>query len=55
VDNDNNEVDADVFLTLQGDVHDDRGRGDAVFGTAEGEATGDFYMDIDGVFFGTAD
>ncbi len=55
VDVDNAEVDSQIFLTLDGDVYDDFGRGDAVFGSAEGEANGDFYMDIDGVFFGTSE
>ena len=47
--------DSDVVLTLDGDVYDDRGRGDAVFGSAAGSGTGGLEMDIDGVFFGTAD
>lgn len=55
VDNDNFEVDSQVLLTLDGNVHDDFGRGDAVFGTADGQARGEFNMDIEGVFFGTTD
>lgn len=53
VDVDNVRVDSDVLLTLDGNVYDDIGRGDAVFGSATGDAVGDFYLDIDGVFFGT--
>lgn len=45
--------DSDVLLILEGDVFDDRGRGDAVFGSATGNGTGDLDIDIDGVFFGT--
>ena len=44
-----------MLLTLDGDVYDDVTRGDAVFGTAQGQARGEFDMDVDGVFFGTAD
>ncbi|MEO1640400.1 MAG: hypothetical protein AAFU41_14260 [Pseudomonadota bacterium] len=54
VDNDNMEVDSQMLLTLDGDVYDNLGRGDAVFGSAEGQARGEFNMDVDGVFFGTA-
>lgn len=46
--------DSDVLLTLDGDVYDDIGRGDAVFGSATGSGTGDLEMSIDGVFFGTS-
>lgn len=55
VDNDNVEVSSDVLLTLDGNVYDNFRRGDAVFGSATGDAVGDFNMDIEGVFFGTAD
>ena len=55
VDNDGFEVDSQMLLTLNGDVYDDFGGGDAVFGSAEGTARGDFDMDVDGVFFGTSD
>ncbi len=55
VDNDGFEVDSQMLLTLDGDVYDDLGGGDAVFGSAEGTARGDFDMDVDGVFFGTSD
>lgn len=55
VDNDGIEVDSQMLLTLDGDVYDDIGRGDAVFGSAEGQARGEFNMDVDGVFFGTTD
>lgn len=44
---------SDVLLTLDGDVFDDRGRGDAVFGSATGTGRGDLDIGIDGVFFGT--
>ena len=55
VDNEGYDVDTQMLLTLDGDVYDDRREGDAVFGTAEGSARGDFDLDVDGVFFGTAD
>ncbi len=55
VDNDGFEVDSQMRLNLDGDVYDDFGGGDAVFGTARGEATGDFELDVDGVFFGTSE
>ena len=55
VDNDGFEVDSQVLLTLDGDVYDDFDTGDAVFGTADGQARGEFDMDIEGVFYGTAD
>ncbi len=55
VDNDGIEVDSQMLLTLDGDVYDDFGGGDAVFGSATGQARGDFDMDVNGVFFGTAD
>lgn len=44
---------SDVNLTLQGRVRDDFSRGDAVFGTATGNAVGDVNLFFDGVFFGT--
>jgi len=50
-----NELESDVLLTLEGDVVDDRGRGDAVFGAARGNGIGDLEFDADGVFFGTRD
>jgi len=46
-------VGADMNLDLNGTVRNDGGLGDAVFGSVTGEAAGDFYMDVDGVFFGT--
>ncbi len=55
VDNDGFEVHSQLRLDLNGDIHDDVGQGDAVYGTADGAATGDFYMDVNGVFFGTAE
>lgn len=48
-------VDSQVNLNLDGAVYDDLIEGDAVYGTAEGEANGEFNLDIDGVFFGTED
>ena len=45
--------DSDVLLVLEGDVYDDIGRGDAVFGSATGNGVGDLELRIDGVFFGT--
>lgn len=53
VDNDGDKVSSQVLLTLDGSVRDNFGRGDAVFGVANGTAEGDFFLDIDGVFFGT--
>lgn len=55
VDNEGVAVGSQMLLTLDGDVYDDFGGGDAVFGSATGQARGDFDMDVDGVFFGTAD
>ncbi len=55
VDNDGLEVESRMVLTLDGDVYDDFGGGDAVFGSATGTARGDFDLNVDGVFFGTAD
>ena len=55
VDNDGYEVESQMLLTLDGDVYDDFGGGDAVFGAATGTARGDFDLNVDGVFFGTAD
>ncbi|MEJ6405139.1 hypothetical protein [Yoonia sp. 2307UL14-13] len=53
-------VDADGFeqtsefnLDLEGAVYNDRGIGDAVYGTVDGSASGDFDVDVDGRFFGT--
>ena len=45
--------DTDVLLVLDGDVYNDRGRGDAVFGSATGTGIGDLEVTFDGVFFGT--
>lgn len=55
VDNEGVAVDTQMLLTLEGAVYDDRREGDAVFGTAQGTARGDFDMNVEGVFFGTAD
>ena len=52
VDVDGFEVDTQMDLDLDGAVYDDLINGDAVFGTATGEARGEFDMNIDGVFFG---
>ena len=46
-------VDADMDLDLSGSVVNDQGQGDAIFGSATGTASGDFYLTVDGVFFGT--
>ena len=48
-------MDSNLLLQLQGNVVDDIGRGDAIFGSAKGNGIGDVDFDIDGVFFGTAD
>lgn len=55
LDNEGVAVGSQMLLTLDGDVYDDFGGGDAVFGSATGQASGDFDMNVDGVFFGTAD
>ncbi len=55
VDDDGFYVDSNLLLTLQGDVVDDIGRGDAVFGSARGDGVGDLEFNVDGVFFGTED
>ncbi len=55
VDVENDLVSSDVLLSLDGNVYDDFGGGDAIFGSATGDAIGDFDMEIDGVFFGTAE
>ena len=55
VDDNGNLRDSNVLLTLQGDVVDDIGLGDAVFGSATGNGIGDLEFDVDGVFFGTTD
>ncbi|KQI73335.1 hypothetical protein AN191_00020 [Loktanella sp. 5RATIMAR09] len=54
VNNDGFAVDSQMVLTLDGTVRDNFREGDAVFGSATGFATGDFNMDVNGVFFGTA-
>lgn len=46
-------VDTQMLLILEGDVRDDFGRGDAVYGSATGRAEGDFDLDVDGVFYGS--
>lgn len=50
-----NLVDTQMLLILDGQIRDDFGRGDAVFGTASGQAQGDFDLDVDGVFYGVRD
>ncbi|WP_341368331.1 hypothetical protein [Yoonia sp. BS5-3] len=54
VDNSGFVVNSDMNIVLDGAVYDDTGQGDAVYGSAEGAANGDFLLDIDGVFFGTS-
>lgn len=53
VDVNGNRLDTQMLLILDGQVRDDLGRGDAVYGTASGQAQGDFNMDVEGVFYGT--
>jgi len=53
VDVNGNRVDTQMLLILDGQVRDDFGRGDAVYGTASGQAEGDFDLDVEGVFYGT--
>lgn len=48
-------VDTQMLLILDGQVRDDFGRGDAVYGSASGKAEGDFNMDVEGVFYGSRD
>ena len=55
VNDDGLEVDSQMLLTLDGDVYDDVTRGDSVFGTARGQSRGEFDLEVDGVFFGTAE
>jgi hypothetical protein len=47
-------VESNLNLRLNGNVFDDFGRGDAVFGSVSGDAKGDIDFDVDGVFFATA-
>ncbi len=47
--------DTNVLLTMGGDVVDNYGAGDAVFGSVQGDGVGDLNFDVDGVFFGTVD
>ena len=54
VDNEGYTVASRMVLILDGDVYNDTREGDAVFGSATGTSTGDFNMNVDGVFFGTA-
>lgn len=44
--------DSQMNLDLDGTVHNDVINGDAIFGDAVGNASGDFDIDVDGVFFG---
>lgn len=53
VDADGYVVTSDMNLDLAGSVVNDQWYGDAIFGSATGTATGDFYLDVDGVFFGS--
>lgn len=47
--------DTNVLLTMNGDVVDDYGAGDGVFGSVRGDGVGDINFDVNGVFFGTTD
>lgn len=53
VDVNGDRVTSQMLLILDGQVRDDFGRGDAVYGTADGQAQGDFNLDVEGVFYGT--
>lgn len=55
VDSDGFIAESFVQLDLDGDVVDDLGGGDAVFGSVTGDGVGDINFDVDGVFFGTVD
>lgn len=55
VDDNGGSMDSSVLLTLYGDVVDDIGHGDAVFGSATGNGIGGLEFDVNGVFFGTTD
>lgn len=52
VDDAGTERESDVLLTLEGDVVDDRGRGDAIFGGVRGSGIGALEFQADGVFYG---
>ena len=45
---------SDVVLTLAGNVRDDVGTGDAVYGTITGGAIGDFAVSLSGQFYGSS-
>ena len=45
---------SDVVLTLAGNVRDDTGTGDAVFGNVTGGGIGDFAVTLSGQFYGTS-
>lgn len=55
VNNNGTEVDTQMLLILDGQVRDDFGRGDAVYGVASGQAEGDIDFDVEGVFYGSRD
>ncbi len=48
----NNQLDAQMNLDLDGTVRSDRSHGDTVYGGVTGDARGDFNLDVDGVFYG---
>ena len=43
---------SDLNLSMQGNVRDDRFRGDTVFGAVTGQGVGDVNIGLDGVFYG---
>ena len=45
-------ISSDVRLDLNGSIRDDRGRGDAIFGTVTGQGIGETNLWLDGVFTG---
>ncbi|MEJ8562477.1 hypothetical protein QTO30_15450 [Yoonia sp. GPGPB17] len=53
VNNSGTTVDTQMLLILDGQVRDDFGRGDAVYGAASGQAEGDLDFDVEGVFYGS--
>ncbi|EBA11923.1 hypothetical protein [Roseobacter sp. CCS2] len=53
VNNNGADVDTQMLLILDGQVRNDFGRGDAVYGAASGQAEGDLDFDVEGVFYGS--
>ncbi|MGJ8624332.1 MAG: hypothetical protein ACSHW1_16380 [Yoonia sp.] len=53
--NDGITQESDVLLTMEGDVVDDRGTADAIFGSVRGDGIGEFSFEADGVFYGIAE